>query len=563
MPQDDLLQQAIGNIRGQQVAPPADAGVPSDDVLQQAISRLSPKQEATKPRDEDMFRAPAWAQKEPIRTLTGIGQELAETAYKVPRLFGVDIGRPPKAVETGLPEKIGAGAVEYGLGAGALKAAAPIQKALETLGKIPKIGRMLVSPIAQRAAGAAAMGAVETPEKPLKGAEIGAALSPLLDLGLASPKLLRPAFNKLRLSPTLLRPTVKKEFNSLVDTTASKLGIKKGQDVEKAAFDKLSSEYEGLQKQAGKLYESAEKTLEGVPYSTENVRRILNEEMVAMEGSADPFDRKAYRSLNSLQQKINNPAEFLRELNREKRSAYKAGNFNLIDPLEKIGENFEEAIRRDSQLPGNEKLVSGMEKLKEASDFFKENIVPFRQRGVELTEYGKRRPTLTEFFKAHSAGTSKGLLNKIGSNIQDLQHLERISPEMKDYFALSEFKKGFNDADKFIKSFKNLSDEQKNVYYTPEQLDRFEKFSNLHEEHPEIFEKAKRPLPIEEVPFLSLRGLGISAIPKEILGRLGKTGVAPSALESELERSASTSPLLAGLAKGGLLGAFLPMEEQR
>jgi hypothetical protein len=594
----DLLQEAISNIKSQQIAAapvtPEVAPAQDADVLQQALANLGQRQgvmppaqiqqPVTPPREEGI--SPYITR--PLKTFVGTGQELAEFVAKVPRLAGIDVGRPPKVVEPGIGEKLGAGVIEYLLGGEALKAAPIVQKGIQAVGKIPGIGRALASPMAQRAAGAAALGAIEREKEPLKGAAVGAVLSPVMELGLLAPRALSSVFRQLKLNPAVMRDTVKNEFNSFIDTTESALGLKKGQDIDKAAFDLVNSRYANVEKEAGNLYKDAEAALEDVKISTGGIKNTFDQEMSLLKDSIDTKDKRAYRSLLTLRQDVENPAKFLRNLNREKTDAYKTGNFSLINSLDNIGKDFEDSIRLESILPGNEALRAGRDKLRIASDFFKTNVVPFRKRAPVKLEAGKRKPVFTEFFKAHSADKSKGFLKKIGSNIEDLEHISRISPEINDYLSFSELKKGFNDPESFVNSFRKLTNEQKNKYFSPETLDRLDRFDRLYEEHPKIFQKPKdvtegslkkqlisgmpslvaagSTYTLTRNPMLSLMAAGVPPAARGLLGAFGRTPTARRLLMGELEKVGRPSverPLLRGLVRGGLLGAILPTEEGR
>lgn len=461
---------------------------PTDDQ-QMSLEELTSERSGAQP---DQTALEKLIQSGPLKALIGTGQELSEFLTGIPRLAGLDV-RAPKIVETGIPEKLGAGAIEYMLGGGALKAIPALQKGIGLAREIPAIGRALAAPMTQRAAGAAAMGAIGEPEQPLRGAAMGAAISPAIEAGFKVPENAVSFMTKSKWSPFhyMMMPHIRREFNEFIGNTGKKLGITTEHDVDRALYDRLNTKYTGLEEEAGKLYDSASDLLEDVPYPIENIKKTFTKEKDLYSGSADAMDRKASRVLGILEEKINNPGTFQRALHKEQGQAYKTGNFDLIDSLKNIKNIFNKDLKdfaETKEAPAQ--LKEGLGLLKEADTFFKENVVPFRERGSAKLQYGKRKPILTEFFKSHSADTSKGLSNRISSKIQDLEHMEKISPEVKEYLQFNHLKEGFNNPESFIKNFSKLTKDQKDSIFSKSQIDRFNKFQKIYDKNPKAFQEA-------------------------------------------------------------------------
>jgi len=428
----------------------------------------------------------------PLKTWIGTGQELSEFLSGIPRLAGLDV-RSPKIVETAIPEKLGAGAIEYMLGGGALKAAPAIQKGIGVARQIPGIGKALAAPITQRAVGSAAMGAIEDPEHPVRGAAMGAAISPAIEAGFKVPENAVSFMTKSKWSPFhyMMMPHIRREFNEFIGNTGKKLGITTEHDVDRALYDNLNQKYTGLEEEAGKLYDDASDLLDGVPYPVENIKKVFTKEKDLYSGSTDALDRKSARVLGTLEEKINNPGTFQRALHKDQGQAYKTGNFDLIDSLKNIKEIFNKDLKGFADTKeASPELKEGLGLLKEADTFFRENVVPFRERGSAKLQYGKRKPILTEFFKSHSADSSKGLSGRISSKIQDLEHMEKISPEVKEYLQFNHLKNGFNNPESFIKSFSKLTKDQKDSIFTKSQIERFNKFQKIYDKNPKAFQEA-------------------------------------------------------------------------
>ncbi len=454
------------------------------------------------------------------------------------------------------------------------------------LGSTIKYGGRLLAEVPK----AATFGMMESPEHPIKGAMIGAVSAPLVDLGLQVPSVFSKFIRKAKLSPRIISPRIKHEFNSFIDDIGKRIGITRDQDIDKAAFKLVNARYNELTEASGSLYKKAENILKSVRYLPKETNNALNYEMALFKKAIDPKGIKSYEILNSLTKpkKIKNPGNFLRNLNEAKREAYNEGNFDLITSLRNIENIFKNSLKkqsfREKQFYKRSNLKEGSEALEEATKFFSDHIVPFRERATVHVGTGKHRRVLTEFFKSHNAGTSKGFANKVSSNIEDLEHISSILPEVNNYLVFGHLRKGYNNPEKFITNFSKLTKEQKRRYLNADQLSRLENFLKLYEEMPEAFalpkkgepekimKEFKKALPsalaagsaytLTGNPFLSILAGTLPSATRGILGTYGRA-TAAKRIPAELitgrlpDRTISSrmreSPILGALARVGAL----------
>ena len=489
----DLMQQAIANLQAQtKAAPKSPVKV---DLMAQATKNLGGK-----PPEEDIWAAPDIVQKiPPLKFAVGTGQELAEFLGNIPKLFGAKY-EVPKVVETGLGEKAAAGVLEYLLGGAGAKAIPAIGKGFQALGQIPKVGRALASPMAQRALGAATMGAIGQPEEPLTGAAMGGALSPAVELGFKIPGKTVDMLANAKWSPfhNMMMPHIKREFNEFLLSAGKKLGLSEEHDVDKALFGKLKDQYHNVTKVAGKLYDKAEKGFKDVKYPVywkEGLRGrtmpLIKDIRDTYEKSTDSFGIKINKTMKNLEEKIDSPVDFRRSIHKAEGEALKTGNHDLLESLRNIESKFDKSLSEIASKTKDPMLTKALGFIKDADNYFKENVIPFRERTPVKVAGGARKRVPTKFFQAYGKDTSKGLSKKITSSIEELEHMSKVSPEAKEHFILGHLQEGYNNPEKFIQEYSALKKEQKDAIFSKEQISRFNKFKKVYEKNPMAFKAAE------------------------------------------------------------------------
>ena len=494
MADNSLLQQTIDEIKREQVS----SATPEKDsaLLKQTLRELG-----AKPQEENIWEAPEFVQKiAPLKAAVGTGQELAEFLGNIPKLFGADF-EVPKAVETGLGEKAGAGIIEYLLGGAGAKAIPAIGKGFQALGKVPAVGRALASPMAQRALGGAAMGAIEQPEEPLKGAALGGAISPAVELGFKLPVKTVDMLVNAKWSPfhNMMMPHIKREFNEFLLNTGRKLGLSEENDVNKALFGKLKGQYGAETKISHGKYEAAKKAFRDVKkpvYWKEGLRGrtmpLIKDIRDTYEKSTDSFGIKINKTMKNLEQKIDeNPVDFRRAVHKAEGEALKTGNHDLLESLRDIENKFDKNLSDLVSRTKDPRLSKALELMKGADTNFKNKVVPLRERSPVKVAEGAMKRVPTKFFEAYGKDTSKGLSKKITSSIEELEHMSKVSPEAKEHFILGLLQEGYNNPEKFIKEYSALKKEQKDAIFSKEQISRFNKFKKVYEKNPMAFKAAE------------------------------------------------------------------------
>lgn len=556
----DLMQQAISNIQARKTAskPPAER-----DLMSQAISRLKGT-----PTQENIWDDPAtWAAPEIVgkipglKSLVGTGQELAEFATGIPRLFGADIARPPKAVETGLGEKVGAGILEYMLGGAGAKAIPAIGKGFQALGKVPAVGRALAAPFTQRAVGMGAMGALESPEHPVRGAALSAGLGAGAEVGFKVPGKALDVMTKAKWSPfhNMMMPHIQREFNEFLGKTAQKLGLSTEHDIDKSLFDTLEAKYDKATKSASSLYDRADSAFRGIKYPVywkEGLRGrtipLIKDIQESYGKAPDTFGVKIKRTMKELENKIDDPIAFRRKIHAAERDAVRSGNYDLLDSLQAIDKSFDKSIGNLAGKTKDPALSKALTALRKADTYFKDNVVPYRKRASVKLEEGKRKSIPTEFFKAHSKDSSKNLGKSISGDIEDLEHISKVAPEIKEHLAFNHLKEGMDNPERFIQEYSGLTKEQKDNIFTKDEISRFDKFKKIYNKNPAAFREsapataiaAARGYPLKKV------GEGISAIPRIRESYIGEQlppvtlGGMSSIMEKLLPKKISGKPII-------------------
>lgn len=498
MPKDkDLMQQAIANLQRQGKA------APKSPVEGDLMARATKNLRGT-PQEENIWAAPDIVQNIPaLKSLVGVAQELSEFATAIPRAFGVPI-TTPKVVETGFGEKAGAGILEYILGGAGVKALPAIGKGFQALGKVPAVGRALASPFSQRAIGMGAMGALEDPEHPVRGAALSAGMGAGAEIGFKVPGKAVDFMAKSKWSPFhgMMMPHIKREFNEFLSGTAKKLGLTAEHDVDKSMFGTLGAKYKKATDAASALYDRASGAFKSVKlpvYWNEGLRGrtmpLIKDIQESYGKAPDAFGIKINRTMKELENKIDDPIAFRRKIHSAERDAVRAGNHDLLDSLQNIGKSYDKSLGRLAGKTKDPALSKALISLRKADTYFKDNVVPFRYRASVKTEGGKRKAIPTKFFQAHSKNSSKNLGKKISGDIEDLEHISKVAPEIKEHLAFNHLKGGVDKPEKFIQEYSALTKEQKASIFTKEEIARFDKFKRIYSKNPKAFEEGKSLIP--------------------------------------------------------------------
>jgi len=530
---------------------------------------------------ERIVGLPGVSPQQTIKTLIGTGQEMAQFAANISNLMSRIPGvkeidyRVPEIVKTGISEKALAGIIEYLAGGGLAKALPFVQKGVQAARAIPGIGRALAAPITQRAAGSALMEAIERPEEPLKAAAFGATLAPAAELGIKyAPTVPRKAIDfmtKTKFSPfhKMMMPHIRTEFNQYINTIGNALELTPEHDVDKAIFDHLSSKYDLFSAEGKVLYNAAHTSFGDIKYPINfkkllknQVKPLFEKENVTYEGT-------------SLKEKVINPVNFKRELHALQSKAYRDANIDLANSLNEIETGFDDVINKYS--PENEELTNALGLLRTADKYFKENIVPLRETKQVTLAGGKRKSIPTEFFKAYGSGQSKGLAPKMLNNIQDLEHMNKIAPGIKNYLSFSNFKGGFDKPHEFIEQFSKMTKDQKEILFDEKTLKRLNKYKTIYGKNPEAFKKHSFALPTGAMSAAALASTFVpygTAVTPFALGGLGAIGGAkllsrfPGIREAYISGAPAaaamgpTQEMLAKILTGGLIGTTQKINEE-
>ncbi len=529
-----ILQQAIdASLKESDVVV-----APDEEVLKRAVSASTAKQI---PQEEDIWAAPEFVQKiAPLKFAVGTGQELAEFLGNIPKLFGAKY-EVPKVVETGLGEKAAAGVLEYLLGGAGAKAIPAIGKGFQALGQIPKIGKALASPMAQRALGGAAMMGVGDPEHPARAAATGLVASPAMELGFKIPSKTVDMLATAKWSPfhSMMMPHIKREFNEFLLSTGKKLGLSEEHDVDKALFGKLKDQYHAVTKGATARYNIAKKAFKDVKYPIywkEGLRGrtmpLIKDVRDTYEKSTDSFGIKINKTMKNLEAKIDSPVDFRRSIHAAEGEALKTGNRELLESLRGIESKFDKSLFDLGRRAKDPMLSKALGFMKSADTYFKKNVVPLRSRKPVKVAEGAMKKVPTKFFQAYGKDTSKGLSKGIRSHVEELEHMSKVSPEIKEHLILDHLKEGYNNPEKFIKEYSALKKEPKELMFSKEQISRFNKFKKVYEKNPKAFQKG--------------------SYKEAILPAIGGVGALTAAF---LPHSAFTAPAIGGATLGALGGA--------
>jgi hypothetical protein len=617
MAQRDFLQEAIGSLQQERVAAPA-AGQPQDqDLLQQALGELRPEGiQRAAVREEVPTPTQPWVERllatQPLRSLVGTGQELAKFVTGIPRLAGIDI-EAPEVVETGLGEKIGAGALEYLLGGTALKAAPAIQRGIQAARRLPAVGRAITAPITQRAAGMAALGALEQPEEPLKGAALGAVISPVAELGLmgagkvAAP-LLRPLATTKRFVQRGLKKVVPKELYPYIegrinDIRSSLRGSSSEETSNRDVFNKVSRHYDELVGHPEDLYgnpitaETSEFILPEASFHGryEDVRNMVPDLVVNKEPLAEEVSQQIGKLNTKLEQFKESPifAKETAEIKNVVDSIGKAriSNFEDLDNLKilinaRLRDPSISIAEKSSLIPIKDSLreilPASMEGRPDVKNLwatidrdYKEQTVPFKEVKKDIK---------SPFIKAYH-GAGENVDNLVRDYIKPgkddlLDNFLKIVPdaETRNIAAFDYLKQG--GPNEVMTQYSKLSPYQRRNLF-PEHYEELNELEKLHKRMPIAFKVPKevettRKTVGQFLPHLllgaggyaispGLAALGVAPVVyRGALERLAKTETGRKLLMSELEKvGIPRSPLLKRMARGGILGAILPVEGER